>query len=86
MRNYNVIPGIAILMPKDDEVFWHWRTGIWRLQPIAQLNGFAESGLGEMDMINVRAFASAGGRGALFTGSGLWYSLSLNECNGQQVK
>ena len=44
----------------------HRIVGIRRLEPIAQLRRFAESGLGEMDMINVGAFTGPGGRGAIF--------------------
>jgi hypothetical protein len=70
-------------MAKDNEVFRHWRIGIWRLQPIAQLNSFGESRLGEMDMINVGAFASAGD---LVSCSGLWCALSLNKHHRQKGK
>ena len=62
MRDDHVIPCVAILMAKDNEMVWHWPIGIWRLQPIAQLSCFAESGLGEMDMINIGALASASGQ------------------------
>ncbi len=67
------------MMAKDNEVIWHWPIGIWRLQPVAQLNRFAESGLCKMDMINVSPFASAGD---LLTG--LWCALSLNKCHRQE--
>src|SRR4029077_3644643 len=77
VRDDNIIPCIAILMTQDNKVIRHRIVGIRRLQPIAQLNRFAESGLGEMDMINVGAFASPGD----FL-SGLWRALSLNNRNG----
>src|SRR5207247_9818823 len=67
VRNDNVIPGVAILVTQNNKVIRHRIVGIRRLQPIAQLGRFTESGLGEVDMINVGAFAGAGGSGALFT-------------------
>src|ERR1700730_13196701 len=84
MRDDHVIPCVAILMAKDNEMVWHWLIGIWRLQPIAQLSRCAESGLGEMDMINVGAFTGSGGCGTLFVG--LCCFLRMNDCNGQEVK
>src|SRR4029077_11148364 len=48
MRDNHVIPCVAILMAKNNEMVWHWLIGVWGLQPIAQLSSFAESGLGEM--------------------------------------
>src|SRR5437868_2673413 len=78
MGNHNISPGVAILMAKDNKVVRHRIVGIRRLQPIAQLSGFAESGLGEMDMINVGPFASACWRGTLFRG--LRCSLRMNGC------
>ena len=63
MRNDNVIPRVAILMAKDDKVSWIGVFRVRRFEPVTQLNGFAQSGLGEMDMVNVRAFAGSGGRG-----------------------
>ena len=86
MRNDHVIPCVAILMAKHNEVCWHRRVGIRRLQPIAQLHRFAESSLGEVDVINISSFTSPGWRRSLFTCSGLWRALALNKCNRQQAK
>src|SRR5439155_20740515 len=61
-----VIPCVAILVAKNNEMVWHRLIGIGRLQPITQLSRFAESGLGEMDVItSVRLPAPAGA--ALFS-------------------
>src|SRR3989454_12797365 len=60
MLDDNVIPRVTILMAKDNKVSWHGRLGIRRFEPIAQLNGFAEGGFGEVDMVNVRSFAGSG--------------------------
>jgi hypothetical protein len=73
-------------MAKDNKVSWHGRFRIRRFEPIAQLSGFAERGLGEMDMVNVCSFAGPGGRAGLLSCSGLWCALSLNEWNGRQDK
>ena len=54
------------------------------LEPITQLHRFAESSLGEMDMINVGSFTSPGGRSAAC--SGLWRSLAVDKRNGQEAK
>jgi hypothetical protein len=72
-------------MTKNNKMFGHRITLIRRLQPVAQLNGFAEGGLGEMDVINVGPFSGSSRRRALFTWSGLC-TLSLNECNRQEAK
>jgi hypothetical protein len=74
-------------MAKDNEMSRHGRFGIGRFEPIAQLDGFAKSGLGEVDVVNVRAFAGSGrrGPGGLFCCRGLW-RLSLNEWNRRQGK
>jgi hypothetical protein len=52
-------------MAEDNKVIRHWVRGIGRLQPIAQLHRFAERGFGDVDMINVGAFAGSCGRRAL---------------------
>src|SRR6266853_610514 len=84
MRNDHVIPCIAVLMAKNNEMIRHWVAAIRRFKPIAQLHCFAESGLGEVDMINVASFTSPSGRRA--AGSGLWRSLAVNERTRQQAK
>src|ERR1043166_4852006 len=86
MGDDDVIPRVAVLMAKDNKMIGHWITLIRRLQPIAQLNGLTKSGLGEVDMVNVRSFAGSRGCRTLFTGSGLWRSLAVNERNRQQAK
>jgi len=65
MSNHNVIPCIAVLMAKNNEMIRHWVAAIRRFKPIAQLNCLAERGLCEVDMVNIRAFAGSGGRRAL---------------------
>ena len=72
-------------MAKNNEMIRHWVAAIRRFKPIAQLNGFAESGLGEVHVINVSPFAGSRWSGTLFTGSGLC-ALSLNECDRRQGK
>ena len=70
-------------MAKHNEMIRHRVVGIGCLQPIPQLHRFTESGLGEVDMINVGSFAGSCWCGILFTGSRLWRFLSLNECHRQ---
>ena len=81
MLNDDVIPRVAFLMAKNEKVSGHGRLWIRRFKPIAQLSGFAESGLGEVDMIDVRAFAGSGRGGGLLTCSRRWRTLSLKEWN-----
>ena len=54
------------------------------LEPITQLHRFAESSLGEVDMINVGSFTSPGGRRA--ARSRLWRFLAVSKRNRQQAK
>src|SRR5215472_13690175 len=77
VRDDDVIPRVAVLVAKDDKVIRHGVAAIRRLEPITQLHRFAESGLGEMDMINVGSFTSPGRRRA--ARSGLWRSLAVDK-------
>src|SRR5437867_13006401 len=86
MRNYHIIPRVTILMAQDDKMIRHWITLIGRLQPIAQLHGLAESGLGEVDMINVGSLTSSGGCGTLSCCTGFWCFLSVNLSDGHMAK
>ena len=69
----------AILMAKNNKVVGHRVAGIRRFEPVAQLHRLAESGLGEVDMVNIRAFAGSGGRGRLLCCGRLWRALRPNE-------
>ena len=55
MLDDRIVPVFAILVTEDDVMCRHGDVGIGRLQIVGQFDSFAESGLGEMDMVNVGA-------------------------------
>jgi hypothetical protein len=71
-------------MTQHDKMIRHGITLIGCLQPIAQLHGLAESGLGEMDMINVGSFTGPSGCGTLSACSRFWTFLAVNQRHRQQ--
>jgi hypothetical protein len=79
MRDNHIIPGVAVLMAKDNEMIRHRVIGIGRFEPIAQLHRFAQRGLCEMDMIDVGSFSGSGSRGLLTACGGFWRCLGVNE-------
>src|SRR5215831_3661560 len=79
MRDNHVIPRVAVLMAKNNEMIRHRIAGIRCFEPIAQLHCFAERSLCEMDMVNVGPFASSGRRGLLSACCELWRCLAVNK-------
>ena len=55
-----IVPVVALLMAKDDEVVWHWCRAIWLHERFPERRGLTWRRLGEMHVIHVRSSCRRG--------------------------